>query len=319
MTMVLVTGAQGFVGTHLIRLLLERGYQVRAAIRDTRNKLAIPDLVETVSYCSGATDNDYQRLLTGIDVVVHLAGIAHRDNVVHSDYVQVNTRGTRELATASIERGVKRFIFLSTVKVHGEHTGLSADKDAVLNESSSLSAIDPYSHSKLQAENSLREICRNSDMQYVILRPPLVYGPGVKANFYRLMKMVWNGWWMPFARVGNQRSMIYVENLCDIIELLVKSECVNNAEFLVKDDDMSTTRLVQELSWAMGKPPRLFYMPLPLVRIIARLLGKSETVEKLYRSLAIDDNKLRSELHWSPPFTSAVAIQRTVNWFMRNR
>jgi len=319
MTMVLVTGAQGFVGTHLIRLLLDRGYQVRAAIRDTSNKPGIPDSVDTVRYCAGSPDNDYQRLLSRIDVVVHLAGIAHTHNVDLSDYIQVNTQGTRELATAALERGIKRFIFLSTVKVHGEHTGLSAENNAVLNEYSQLSALDPYSHSKLQAENSLREICRDTDMQYVILRPPLVYGPGVKANFYLLMKMVWHGLWLPFSRVGNLRSMIYVENLCDIIELLVKSDRVNNAEFLVKDVDMSTTRLVQELSSAMGKPPRLFYMPLPLVRILARLLGKSESIDKLFASLAIDDAKLRSELHWIPPVTPVIAIQRTVDWFIQNR
>ncbi len=317
--MVLVTGAQGFVGTHLIRILLGRGYQVRAAIRDTRNKRDIPASVETIGYCSGSPDNDYQRLLTGIDVVVHLAGIAHRENVVHSDYIQVNTLGTRELATAALERGIKRFIFLSTVKVHGEHTGLSAEKNTALNECSPLSAIDPYSHSKLQAENALREICRNTDMQYVILRPPLVFGPGVKANFYLLMKMVWHGWWLPFARVENRRSMIYVENLCDIIELLVKAGSINNTEFLVKDVDMSTTRLVQELSSAMGKPPHLFYLPLPIVRIISRLLGRHETVDKLYFSLAINDDKLRSELHWTPPVKPAIAIQRTVDWFIQNR
>ena len=252
--------------------------------------------------------------LPGADAVVHLAARVHvmREPAADplAEYRRVNTEATLELARAARRRGVRRFVFMSTVKVNGERTiaGPFADRDAA-------APADPYAVSKWEAEKGLREI---DGLEVVCLRPPLVYGPGVKGNFLRLMRLVRLGVPLPLASVANSRSMIYVANLASAVERALSGSA--QGTFLVCDGaDLSTPQLVRMLAAAMGRRPRLFGVPPPLLRAAARALGRSDEVTRMLESLRLDCSGFKQQFQWAAPFTVEQGLKETADWFERTR
>ena len=293
---VLVTGANGFIGRTVVeRLLRDDGYTVRAALR--QHQRVLPAHVE---HTAGDLDpdRDWTDSLRGIDVVIHLAGRVHiaretSENAL-GEYRRVNVAGTVNLARSAAAAAVRRFIYVSSLKVNGESGRFT--------ERSQPAPVGPYAQSKHEAEAALREIARDHRLDAVVIRPPLVYGPGVRANFRTLMRAVANGIPLPLATVRNRRSLIGVDNLADFIVTCLTHPDAANETFLVTDgEDLSTPDLVRRLARAMGRPARLFPFPPSLVRFGAFLCG-GQNVAPLLDSLQADISKARLRLSWSPPF-----------------
>jgi len=311
---VLVTGANGFIGNHLTTLLVNQDYQIRLGLRDTSNPSLCGDKLSLVKYDLGIINNNYENLLKNIEIVVHLAGIAHRQSADENEYIKINSEGTLRLAEQAAARGVKRFIFLSTVKVHGETNDVIDNVLKPITEMSKANPCDGYSKSKLEAEKAIIEVCESSNMDYIILRPPLVYGPGVKANFLKLLQFVSHRFPLPFAGINNKRSLIYVENLCDLINIFINSTLEGNQTYLVKDCDISTPDLITEIASALDSTPRLFSLPRKIFDLVGRIFNQKAVIERVAGSLFVDDSKLRSDIIWSPPINTKTAVQRTVAW-----
>jgi UDP-glucose 4-epimerase len=312
---ILVTGGNGFIGRHLAPFLIDSNHTPVLAIRNSRNHNDIPPGIAIRHLDLSHTDNQDGRLFEDIDVVIHLAGIAHLDPAANAEYQKVNAEGTLNLARKARQHGVKRFIFISTVKVHGETT--EPGYDTAITEHSPVNPADDYSRSKLDAEFLLKQTCAKGEMDYFILRVPLVFGPGVKANFYRLIDLVASNYPLPFSNTGNLRSFLYVENLCDLIVSIVNNPERRNRGYPVKDVDLSTTDLVKKIANALGREPRLFEVPPGIVRLLGKLSGQTGLVDKLYGSLVIDDSGLREELSWEPAIDVDTGIKKTVEWYRK--
>ena len=321
MNRILVTGGSGFVGRAMVRLLGEMQYPIRATCRDLvatspghngpRQEWVHYDL--TNEHC------DYSRMLDGVETVVHLAGLAHFDQrhaQAPDDIRTVNVGGTARLAEESATRGVKRFIFISTVKVHGEKSGQTGEGNPRRFTERDLPApADPYAAAKHEAEEAVRETCRKSSMEYTIFRPPLVYGPGVKANFLRFLGAVYRGIPLPLASVENLRSLLFVDNLCHAIVTSIGHQGAANQVYLVKDIDISVPDLVRTTARLFGKKAMLFPFPVAVLRFAGKCLGKSDVIDRLTGSLVIDDSKLRRELRWTPPVSFEDGLRKTVEWY----
>lgn len=299
---VLVTGATGFVGGHLCRYLLARGYRVRAVGRKKQLTFKHP-LLEY--HCLPAVNDqaDWQHLLPGVDVIVHLAGRAHHMNERGMSalplYQEVNVKGTQQLAQAAVKNEVKRFIYISTIKVIGERT-----IDTPLRAEEQPRPQDPYSLSKLQGEQILQEESRRSGMEWVIIRPPLVYGPGVKGNFRRLVSLAKTHFPIPFGAIRNRRSLVSVYNLSSFIECCLAHPNARNETFLVSDgEDLSTGQLVKLLRRAQGRRSWVFPFPTSLLKFFAFLLGKRQAMERLIDSLQVNIEKSTRLLGWYPPYS----------------
>ncbi len=313
MTRILVTGATGFIGRQLLTSL--GNYRLRLAgraIHRTGVQGITPELTE---FDLGKTDNDFTHLLKDVDVVIHLAGIAHTKPVAVSDYVQKNAVGTARLAEAAANLGVKRFIFLSTIKVHGESTPMDHGLHTAITELTPPAPQDPYSKSKLEAEHTIISACHASNMEYVILRPPLVYGPGVKANFLKLLQAASWRLPMPFTGINNRRSLIYVENLCDIIRRCADQPVAANQIYVLKDYDDSTVGLFTKLSLAFGHNPRLFNVAPDFLKLLGKVLYMDNAISRLTESMLVDNTKLTTQLGWSACVDTASAMQSTVDWY----
>ena len=309
---ILVTGASGFVGSVLCRELLARGHTVRAGIRRASSSdTALPEAHEVV-VPDIAAEFDRSALLDGIDTVVHLAAVAHR-TAGEAEIRRVNVDATRRLAEAAIG-SVRRFVFLSSVKVHGEDSGSGA-----YGEADPLRPEDPYGRSKLEAERALTETAARSGMELVLLRPPLVYGPGVKANFLRLLGWVDSGLPLPFASVRNQRSLIYLGNLVDAIARCAEHPAARGP-FLVSDEEtVSTPELVSRLARALERPARLVPMPPALLRVAGMIVGRRAEIQRLTGNLAIDSSRARRVLDWRPPYALDEGLAATARWFRSAR
>jgi UDP-4-keto-D-QuiNAc 4-reductase len=304
---VLITGANGFVGTALRqRLARESQWNVRACARTPPATAA--DDVEWATCGDLAAETDWSPLLHGMDVVVHLAARVHVMNADASDdtlYQRANVQGTRRLAEQAVNARVRRFVFLSSVKVHGESGHLTED--------SPMAPADAYGVSKRDAENALREVAGRTGLEVVIIRSPLVYGPGVKANFHALMMAVRNGRALPLASVANRRSLVGVDNLADMIASCTASPAAASQAFLVSDgDDVSTPDLVRRLASVMDRPARLIPVPVWALRAAAALTGRLPAVNRLTGSLTVDISKARRLLAWSPPVTLEEGLRRAV-------
>jgi len=311
MIRVLVTGGSGFIGNHLLGQL--GGYKVRLAGRAAR--IPFPDSrYEFSSLDLSSLDHNLDHLVDGVDVVVHLAGIAHRNSVARAEYDIQNVRTTARLAAAAVKQGVKRFIYLSTIKVHGDTSPLNG----AIAESSPLLPPDAYSISKLAAESAIVAACQGSSMEYVILRPPLVYGPGVKANFLTLLKLLSSDFPLPFAGINNRRSLVYVENLCALICLCIDHPAAANQVYVVKDYDDSIGGLIKRLAQAGGYRPRLVRVAPAILKWTARLLFMQNKMQRMTESLVVDNSKLVSQLGWTAPIDTDTAMRNTAVWF-RNR
>ena len=301
---VLVTGASGFIGTALCRELRARGHAVRAVVRE-----AAPAAGQAVVVADIAGEFDRPALLDGIDVVVHLAAIAHRAAGDEAAIRRVNVDGAARLAEAAAG-SVRRFVFLSSVKVHGEDSG-----DRAFVETDPLRPEDAYGRSKLEAEQALAQIAARSRMELVVLRPPLVYGPGVKANFLRLVKWVDSGWPLPFANVLNRRSLIYLGNLVDAV-IRCAAHPDASGPFLVGDNEsVSTAELVSRIGRALERPARLASVPPALLRLAGYTAGRGDEARRLTGNLVVDASRARRVLDWSPPFTLDQGLAETARWF----
>lgn len=313
MKRVLVTGATGFVGRTLCDTLARAGYVVRAALRD--DKPSSQSIAEKVVVGDITSRTQWTGALVAVDAVVHLAARAHvlHDSPSNADlYIETNARGTLCLAQAAARAGVCRFIFLSSIKVNGEQT-----VDHAYTALDEPAPVDTYGSSKWLAEQSLAEIGGVTDMQIATIRPPLVYGPGVRANFLRLMRWVDRRIPLPLGAVRNQRSLVSVWNLCDLVRVLLEREHAPSRTWMVSDgEDLSTPELIRRMALAMNRPARLPSVPVPVLRTAGRLLGKQAEVHRLCSSLTVDIATTRAELGWSPPVSVDEALRRTVQWYV---
>ena len=314
MNKVLVTGATGFVGRHLCKLLASSEYQVVGTRRSSAKKNESTDY-DLVSVGDIGDEVVWEPVLDGVDYVVHLAARVHvmretADDPL-ADFRRVNVAGTERLLRSCGRQGVKRFILISTTKVHGESTN-----EEPFAANSDTKPVDPYAQSKLEAERTVEEIGRDTGFETTIIRPPLVYGPGVGGNFARLATMVRRGIPMPFGKIENLRSLVFVQNLCDLIlECLINPGAVGE-RFLVSDnDDVSTPELVRQLAAAMSRPARLLPIPVPALKSAAVLVGRSAEVSRLTESLQLDISHTMSRLDWTPPFSMQQGIESTVRWY----
>jgi len=312
---ILITGASGFVGRYVTERLCADGYQVTAVVHNSSAPL--PATVHAVAVGDIAFDTDWSEALVGIDAVVHLAARVHvmMDTAVDplEEFRRVNVAGTERLAQMAVKAGVKRFVFVSSVKVHGE------ERDIRYRESDPLMPQDNYGISKMEAEQVLRQIESETGLEVTIIRPPLVYGPGVKANFLSMMKVIASGIPLPLASIANTRSMIYVGNLVDAISLCVRHPAAAGRTYLVSDgDDVSTSELIRCTAAALDVPTRLFPFPVSLMILAAKLTGKSGAVNRLTGSLTVDSSNIRRELGWVPPCTMEEGLRETAGWF-KNR
>lgn len=296
--MVLVTGANGFIGQALCHSLIHHQIAIRGVVRRLSNESPFPCV--TVQDIGG--DVDWGSVLAGVDAVVHLAARVHVMAEQASDplaeYRRINTYATEKLAYAAAARGVRRFVYLSTIKVNGEETapGKPFTADTLPH------PIDPYGISKYEAELALQRCAVETGMEVVIIRPVLVYGPGVGGNFQMMMHWVQKGIPLPFGAVNNKRSLVSIDNLVSLIMTVLDHPCAANQVFLVSDGaDVSTAELVKALASASHAPERLFAAPPALLTGLLSLLGKQEISKRLLGSLQVDMTKTQTLLGWSPP------------------
>ena len=308
--MILVTGATGFVGKALVELLLTRSIDVSVLIRIEHDQ--VPGGV--IKFISDLTDVvDWEPILQGTTSIVHVAGLAHilKSNSSSSggDFESINTYGTINFARQAAKRGIKRFVFISSVKANGETTLLGAP----FSELDQPSPSDPYGLSKFGAEQGLLEIARQTEMEVVIIRPPLVYGPGVKANFANMMRCVKKGVPLPLGAINNKRSLIALDNLVDFILLCTSHPKAANEVFFISDgEDVSTTVLLKKVAKAYDKSAILLPVPTGILKLLARLMGKKDVVGRLLSTLQVDSNKARQLLNWTPVVTMDEQLKRIV-------
>lgn len=310
---ILVTGANGFIGRPLCAQLLLNGCCVRACVRSAA-LTGLPAGVQATAIASIGAGTDWSAALAGIDIVIHLAARVHVMDETAQDllaaYRSVNVAGTENLARQAAAAGVRRLVFLSSVKVHGE------ESDTPYTEENQPAPQDPYGVSKREAEEILHTIAAETGLEVVIIRPPLVYGPGVKANFLDLLKIVERGIPLPLAGLNNARSLIGLGNLIDAIMTCAAHPRAAGETFLVSDNEVvSTPQLIRQLAMALDRPARLFPFPLSLLRLAGKLTGKSKVIDRLSGSLVVDNGKMRRKLGWQPPFNLAEGIATTVTWY----
>lgn len=304
---VVVSGARGFVGRHLVPALAARGAEV-VALERSPSGVRASGVVEERIGSSADDEPTLARALAGSDSVVHLAALVHGHGRSAGEYARVNRDYSLRLARAAAAAGVARFVFLSTIKVHGDSSL------APLCESSPLAPPDAYAESKWQAERGLSEL--TGSLSTVSVRCPLVYGPGARANFARLVGAVAKRRPLPFGAIDNRRSLIYVENLADALSALALAPGATGSRYVVSDgEDLSTPELVRRLGRALDVEPRLVAVPEPLLVAGLTLLGQRALVPRLLGSLAIDPSRLGRELGWSPPLTVDEGLARSARWF----
>lgn len=307
---ILVTGSTGFVGTALCAEMKRRTMPFLAAVR----KVTEPGQVKVGNIDAGT---DWTEALKGCGVVVHLAARVHQMQETLADplamYRAANCDATLALAQAAAQQGVRRFVFVSTIKVNGEFTHarpFSADDLP--------QPADEYAQSKWEAEQGLHRIGARSGMEIVVVRPPLVYGPGVRANFLRLMQLVKSGVPLPLASVDNRRSLVGIANLVDFLLLCATSPGASGKTWLISDQhDLSTAELVTLMAAAMGKPPRLFSVPPILLTGAAVMLGKGKAASRLLDSLQVDSSAASDLLGWKPVLTVERGVSAAVDAFLR--
>ncbi|AXS81506.1 NAD-dependent epimerase/dehydratase family protein [Dechloromonas sp. HYN0024] len=310
---ILVTGATGFVGNAVCAALVAK-HSVRGVARQLD---ASPPLLEHVELVSGelSADFDWSGALVGIRMVVHCAARVHVMNEVSSDplaeFRRVNVAGTVQLARQAAAAGVKRFIFLSSIKVNGEQTQIGSPFSA----DQMPNPADSYGVSKMEAEEGLRTLARETGMEVVIIRPPLVYGPGVKANFLAMMRVLYRGFPLPLGSVTqNKRSLVALDNLVDFVVTCLAHPAAANQTFLVSDaESLSTSALLNRMAKALGRPARLFPVPVSWLKLGARLIGKRDMAQRLCDSLEIDIRKNQELLGWAPRVDVDEGLRRVVD------
>ena len=306
---ILVTGASGFVGQHLVRSLKQQGVCVVGVGRkpitsDADMFFLVPDF---------ANINAWAEPLVGCTAVVHLAARVHvmQDKTVNplAEFRKVNVDATLNLAKNAAQAGVKRFVFISSIKVNGERTEISRP----FTEEAEVNPQDAYAVSKSEAERCLLQIAQQTGMEVVIIRPPLIYGAGVKANFASMMRVVKHGLPLPLGNIQNKRSFVHVGNLVSLIAKCIEHPKAANQVFFVSDGhDLSTTELLQACAKASGVKARLFSVPLRLIEMAAAILGKRGVMQRLCGNLQVDIGKARNLLDWEPPISVEDGLKATV-------
>jgi nucleoside-diphosphate-sugar epimerase len=309
---ILVTGATGFVGSALTRRLDSAGDQVVAAVRSAAKAPAGKHVITAVCGDLGG-DTNWREALQGVDAVVHLAARVHQMNDQSADplreFRRVNTDGALNLARQAAAAGVGRFVFVSSIKVNGE--GTEPGRPFTANDTPQPG--DPYGISKAEAEAGLRTLAAQTGMGVAIIRPVLVYGPGVRANFEALMRSVAKGRLLPFGAIDNRRSLVAVDNLVDLIVRCLTHPAAANQTFLVSDgEDVSTAELVRRIGTAFERPARLLAVPTGLLKLLLTLLGKGAAGHRLCSSLQVDLQKTRTLLDWQPPVGLDEGLRRAV-------
>lgn len=319
MMRVLLTGASGFVGSAVqARLLTDPQFAVRSVYRQLPPQSS-PRL--EVCQVSGLDpDTDWQVPLEGVDVVIHCAARVHVMNEREADplaaFRQANVQGTLRLAEQAALSGVRRFIYLSSIKVNGEGTPPGRPYTA----DDQPAPLDPYGVSKLEAEQALQALAAKTGMDVVIIRPVLVYGPGVKANFRSMMGWLNKGVPLPLGAITNKRSLVALDNLVDLIVTCIHHPAAANQVFLVSDDeDLSTSDLLRRMARALGRPARLLPLPMWLLSGTAQLLGKKALSQRLCGSLQVDIEKTKTLLEWTPAVSVDGALAKTAKDFLEPR
>jgi nucleoside-diphosphate-sugar epimerase len=295
---VLITGASGFIGQACVDRFAIAGRQVRAI---SRRAIAPREGVE--SFClADPLAIDWRTFLDGVDCILHLAGVAHQPDAVATEYEDINIRLTERLAEAGIAAGVKRFVFLSSVAVHGRQGGR-------LDENSPLQPVDSNGRTKAIAEARLQKIARATPMEWTVVRPPLVYGPGAPGNFRHLVSWVHSGIPLPLLAARAPRSYIGIDNLIAALLCVTAHPKAANRTYLVSDgDDLCTADLIRLMALALGRGPRLWWLPAWSLRLGAALLGNAADAERILGRLQLDTAAIRDELGWVPAIPTDVGI-----------
>lgn len=306
---VLVTGASGFVGKTLCASLVSKGFPVRGVTRSGTvvkgvEAVEVKDIADT-------SPSAWASMLSAVDVVIHCAALVHQmgpdDEEARTRYHRVNTQATASLAKAAVDAGVKRFIFLSTVKVLGE----SSEPGQAFRAHDPASPTDAYARSKWEAEKAIQEVAVGSAMDFAIVRPPLVYGPGVGANFQALTRLVSARIPLPLGAINNRRSLVSIDNLVDLIVRCAEYPGAIHDILLVSDrDDVSTTQLIRRLAKAKGVSPLLIPVPASWLTTIGKWLGKGDALQRLCGNLQVDIQHTRDKLDWWPPYSMEETLVR---------
>ncbi len=316
---ILLTGATGFIGRGLLeRVSTEVSLEPVAVVRNSAARLS--KHVATFRVAELEADTDWQSALERVDVVIHCAARVH---VMHdtsfdplAEFRQINVNGTLNLARQAASAGVRRFIFISSIKVNGEGTELGKPYFSDCHPA----PLDPYGVSKMEAEQTLFVLASETGMEVVIIRPVLVYGPGVKANFRSMMNWLNKGVPLPLGAIHNKRSLVALDNLVDLIVTCIDHPNAANKTFLVSDgEDLSTTELLRRMGQALGKPARLLPVPASLLRAGAAMLGRGAVAQRLCGSLQVDISKTRELLGWTPPVSVDEALRRTAEHYLAEK
>lgn len=288
MTRILITGAEGFIGTHLVSELNSSEYSL---ICLTRESLAESD----GSAISGQTD--WSNYLTDVDVVIHLANAAHTNNISTEELEEVNVLATRNLVQQSIQSGVQQLVYISSSKVYGEKVTSRVSEKTPLNEND----CDDYGRSKLRAENAIKDGCQSSQLKYTIIRPPLVYGIGAKANLVSLIRLCDSPMPLPFGKFKEPKSMVSVTNLVNLISHCIKNTAAENQVFNVSDQSTTSLyELLTDIRASMNRSQRIWPVPKFLVNFLMKILGKSEQFDKLDQPLVVSSELVQEQLNWKP-------------------
>ncbi|OOE93483.1 NAD-dependent dehydratase [Salinivibrio sp. AR647] len=319
----LLTGSSGFVGQAVVNLATERCLNVREVVRTKADaQRANQRETQTSRFWVDAIngDTDWKGAFEGIDCVIHCAARVHHMHETEADalaaYRSINTEGTRHLAQQAAAAGVKRFVFISSIKVNGEATPPNQPFYA----NDKPNPQDPYGISKYEAEQALFEIAQQTGLDVVVIRPPLVYGPGVKANFLTMMKWTKRRIPLPLGAIHNRRSMVYLDNLADLILTCCIHPNAAGHVFLASDnDDVSTTRLLKTVAQAMRRRAYLLPIPACLLTRIAQLLNKPQLSQRLCGDLQVDIHKTMGQLNWQPRYSVEQGIAKTVSDYLAKK
>ncbi len=313
---VLVTGANGFIGRVACAELSSRGYDVLAALRTARDSGGLSALCRHLVIGNIDEQTDWKTSLAGVDCVVHLAARVHLMHDTAADplteFRRVNVALTLNLARQAAAAGVRRFVFVSSIKVNGEATAAGQPFTA----EDVPHPTDPYGVSKYEAEQGLMQLAAETGLEVVVIRPVLVYGTGVKANFHAMMRLVLNGVPLPLGALHNQRSLVAVENLVDLIAVCLRHPAAANETFLVSDgEDLTLTGLLQRTAAAFGRRARLLPVPMFILKLVGRILRKEAVVQRLCDTLQVDISKTRRWLGWVPPVSVDAGLRKAVQQF----